>query len=163
MGVLTDYFRATDAATVVRAMQRTDGGPLVGTAQPSFDGVEAKFLDPVVVLGKLIATVKRVPWDVDLVEEAPVWPTTPTPDWADPPEGDAWVTGPWVTELGTATRDALAEVPDCEVREAVDVWVQVEELRGVPAEQMQPVVDDLIRLARRAREAGEQVYCWTCL
>jgi hypothetical protein len=41
--------------------------------------------------------------------------------------------------------------------------VQAEELRGTRVEEMLPLAEELILLARRAREAGEQLYCWMSL
>ncbi len=164
MGVLTDYFRATDAASVVQALERTNGGPLVGGERPLFDGVEAKRLDPCIVLGQLIAAITQAPWQVGLVEETSVWPTTPAPGPGDTQdEDDPWVTGPWVSELDTVVRDTLAGVRDADVVAVVATWVRTEELHPAGVEDMQPLAADLIRLARRAREADEQLYCWICL
>ncbi|MFF3918992.1 hypothetical protein ACFYZB_37185 [Streptomyces sp. NPDC001852] len=163
MGVLTDYFRAPDATTVVRALERTEGGSPVLTGF-GLDGVQAKRLDPDVVLGELVAAVCRVPWSPDLVAEVSVWPATPEPGPDGPAsEDDPWATGPWVTELDTAVRDALAGVPDADVPAAVARWVRSEELHGALAEDMQPLAEELIGLARRARAAGERLYCWICL
>ncbi|MFJ5922797.1 hypothetical protein ACIQF6_09340 [Kitasatospora sp. NPDC092948] len=164
MGVLTDYFRAADAAAVVRALERADERPLVGGRNPHFDGVEAKRLDPDLVLGELIAAIRQVPWEPGLVDERPVWPTTPEPGPDGPPdEDDPWATGPWVVELDATVRDTLAGVRDVDVPTIVASWVQAEELRPAGVEDMQPPAEELIRLARRAREAGEQLYCWICL
>ncbi|MDR3079704.1 MAG: hypothetical protein LBV60_02025 [Streptomyces sp.] len=164
MGVLTDYFRAGDAASVVQALERTGGGPLVGAQQPAFDGVEAKGVDPVVILGMLIAAVNQVPWNVDLVGETTVWPTTQAPGPDGPQdENDPWATGPWVSELGAVVRDTLAGVPDADVSAVVARWVQAEELRPASVEDMKPLAEELVRLARRAQEADEQLYCWICL
>ncbi|MFD9130498.1 hypothetical protein [Kitasatospora sp. NPDC059571] len=164
MGVLTDYFRAPGADAVRQVLERTEGGsPLVGR-RSVFDGVPSKGLDPGVVLGQLIAAIREVPWGVDLVGDTPVWPPGPVPG-PDGPEGeeDPWVTGPWVFELDAATRDTLAGVPDAAVPEVTARWVQAEELYGAAAEDMQPVTEWLIRLARNARAAGELLYCWMCL
>jgi hypothetical protein len=57
MGVLFDYFRAANAETAVRAMDRM-AGPLIGT--DAFDGVETK-IDPRVQLGKLVAFIRQFP------------------------------------------------------------------------------------------------------
>src|SRR5690348_16731250 len=101
MGVLTDYFRAPDAA-VVRALELTGGGrpDFDDGSGAGFDGVEAKRIDPVVLLGLLVAAIRREEWQPGTVPEAPVWPTTPQPG-PDGPGGedDPWTTGPWVTEL----------------------------------------------------------------
>ncbi|MEU5764093.1 hypothetical protein [Nocardia sp. NPDC047648] len=164
MGVLTDYFRAADAASVVQALERADGGPLIGVRHPAFDGVDAKGVDPMVALGQFVAVIRGVPWQVELVKETAVWPTTPAPG-PDGPEDDddPWVKGPWVTQLDTAVRDILAAVHDQDVSKLVAEWVKAEELHGARVEYMQPVAQELIELARRARAAEEQLYCWMCL
>ncbi|MFH8379328.1 hypothetical protein ACH4E7_00035 [Kitasatospora sp. NPDC018058] len=78
-------------------------------------------------------------------------------------EDDPWVTGPWVTELDDATRDALAGVPDARVPEAVAQWALAEEWGGADPADLLPLAEELIALARRARTAGERLYCWICL
>lgn len=164
MGVLTDYFRAADTASVVQAMERTDGGPLVGVSDPAFDGVDAKGVDSTVVLGKLIAAIEQVTWSVHLVKKTMVWPTTPAPGPEGPAdEDDPWATGPWVTALDNTVRDALAETDDADVARAVAEWARAEELAGVRVEDLRPLAEELIRLARRAGDQGEQLYCWECL
>ncbi|MCG6493749.1 hypothetical protein [Kitasatospora sp. A2-31] len=164
MGVLTDYFRAVDAASVVRALEQEDGGSPLTAVPPVFDGVEAKRVDPGVVLAMLIAAVRKVEWRVDLVGETTVWPTGPAPgrDGLDD-EDSPWVTGPWVSELAPQVRDALARVRDADVPAVAARWAQAEELHGAPAEEVQPLVEELVRLARRARDGGEQLYCWMSL
>ncbi|MER7703996.1 hypothetical protein ABTX81_13960 [Kitasatospora sp. NPDC097605] len=165
MGVLTDYFRAADDAAVLAALGDAEGGPLVGGGRAVFDGTEAKGVDPDVVLGQLIAVVRRVEWAVDLVGGTPVWPTTPPPGREGPAdEDDPWVTGPWVMRLDRAVRDTLAELPAAEAAEAGARWAAAtaEELPGLDGEDLRPLVEDLSGLARRAREAGEDLYCWLC-
>ncbi|MFD0279372.1 hypothetical protein ACFVHB_36515 [Kitasatospora sp. NPDC127111] len=164
MGVLTDYFRAPDAAAVVRALERADGGSPLTARPPAFDGVEAKRIDPSVVLAQLIAAVRDVPWQVDLVRETYVWPTSPAPG----PDGlededDPWVTGPWVSQLPPEVRDTLAAVHDSRLPAIAERWAQAEELHGALADDLRPVAHDLVLLAGRARDAGEQLYCWVCL
>jgi hypothetical protein len=163
MGVLTDYFRAADETSVVQALERTDGGPLVGVQHSTFDGVEAKGIDPYVVLGNLIAAIKQVPWSTNLTASETVWPTTPKPGPDGPEDDDPWATGPWVTELNAAVRDALAGVNDADVPKLVAEWTRTEELHGAQAGDIQPLAEELIQLARRARDADEQLYCWVCL
>lgn len=165
MGVLYDYFRAADAASVMRALERTDGNsPVVGDEPAVFDGVEAKGVDPAVVLGKLVAAINRVPWRVDLVQDTTVWPTGPAPDPnSDHDEDDPWMTGPWVSELDPGTRDALAGVRDADVSAVVVEWARADELRGASVEDLRPLVEELVELARRAIERGERLYCWMCL
>ncbi|MFF2956228.1 hypothetical protein ACFVVU_33360 [Kitasatospora sp. NPDC057965] len=165
MGVLTDYFRAADDGAVLAALEDAEGGPLVGGARPVFDGVEAKGVDPDVVLGQLIAVVRRVEWEADLVGGTPVWPTTPPPGREGPAdEDDPWATGPWVTRLGGAVRDTLADLPRAGLAEVSARWAATaEELPDADGEDLRPLVEELSGLARRAREAGEDLYCWICL
>ncbi|GAA3495631.1 hypothetical protein GCM10019016_027310 [Streptomyces prasinosporus] len=164
MGVLTDYFRAPNAAAPVRTPEDTEGGSPLFAEPPPFEGVDAKGLDPAVVLGQLIAAIRRTEWRVDLVDGTTVWPTSPAPGPEGPgTEDDLWATGPWVSELPPLVRDTLAGVPDSEIPAVVARRVQAEELQGVSAESMQPLAAELFRLAGRAREADEQLYCWTSL
>ncbi|MFF8917703.1 hypothetical protein ACF08M_31455 [Streptomyces sp. NPDC015032] len=164
MGALTDYFRAVDAASVVRALEQTDGESPLCAEPHVFDGVEAKHVDPAVVLAQLIAAIDRIEWRVDLVEERTVWPTSPAPGPNGPAtEDDPWVTGPWVSELGPLARDTLAGARDSDIPAVVARWVEAEELDGTRVEDMQPLAEELVRLARRARDAGDQLYCWMSL
>lgn len=79
MGVLTDYFRAADSASVVRVLEQTDGGSPLFAEPAVFDGVEAKGVDLSVVLAQLIAAIRQVEWRADLVKETTVWPSSPAP------------------------------------------------------------------------------------
>ena len=65
MGVLFDYFRAPDRE-VARLIGRRDGGPFgawEGADASEVDGIEAKGLDPDVIMGQLMAMVLDQPWD----------------------------------------------------------------------------------------------------
>ncbi|MBU5945795.1 hypothetical protein ACFT1B_25180 [Streptomyces griseoincarnatus] len=164
MGVLTDYFRAPNSAAVVQSLEETDGGSPLSAEPPRFEGVDAKGMDPAVVLGQLIAAIRGTAWRVGLVEETTVWPTSPAPGPEGPEsEDDPWATGPWVSELSPQVRDTLAGVRNFEVPAVVARWVQAEELEGASAESMRPLADELFRLAARARDAEEQLYCWMSL
>ncbi|MGF1427906.1 hypothetical protein [Kitasatospora sp. LaBMicrA B282] len=164
MGVLVDYFRAADAAAVVRALEASAGGSPLTETPRAFDGVEAKNLEPVVILGQLIAAIRQIHWRVDLVQETSVWPTSPKPG----PDGlededDPWATGPWAAELHPLVRDTLAAVRDVDLPAVVARWAQAAELRGAGAAELLPVATELVALARRAREADEQLYWWACV
>ena len=164
MGVLTDYFRAVDAASVVRAVERTESGSPLVTTPPVFDGFEAERVDPAVVPGRLIAAVDRTEWRVDLVERTTVRPASPAPGPDGPGTEDGpWVTGPWVSELRPLVRDALAGIHDVDVPAVVARWVRAEELDGARADDVRPPVEEFVRLAGRPREAGDQLHCWTSL
>ncbi|WP_406086944.1 hypothetical protein [Kitasatospora purpeofusca] len=165
MGVITDYFRAATDAAIVTALERADGTPLVGGPHPAFDGVEAKGVDPDVVLGRLIAAVRGVGWRVGLTESSPAWPTTPPPG-PDGPfdlDDDPWATGPWVLRLGRSVRDTLADLPAADVPAVAARWAAgAEELPHADAEDLRPLVEALSALAHRARTADEDLYCLVC-
>lgn len=159
MGVLYDYFRAQDSEAVAKLMAATGGGPLVRQAElPVADAVDAKGIDPSVVLGKVMSFALDVPWDVDLAGIRLVWP-----DGADEDEG---YEGPWVVVLSERARDALAEITDDRFPDLAARWSRIDELshyRDVQPEMMLSLLRELVGLARRARAAGDSLYCWMCL
>ena len=172
MSVLFDYFRAADPAAATTVMQ-LPAGPLVpgddGTA--AFDGVAANGVDPSVVLGQLVAITRGEEWTVETVTSQSVWPPPDTAQ-ADPeeawalPEDSPWTTGPWVEELDTRTRDTLADIDASRVADVAARWAQIEEFAlydDVDGDSLAPLVTDLSELARRARDAGHQLYCWSSL
>jgi hypothetical protein len=166
MGVLTDYFRAADGATVEQAMRADTTSPM--RREPGFDGVAFRELDEVVVLGRLLAAITGVEWASGLTESVPIYPPAATEpkdgDWAGLADDSPWVTGPWVTELGEGTRHALASLDPASIPAVAAGWAAAEEFDGQlnPAAAEQ-IIADLQGLARRAEEAGERLYCWTCL
>jgi hypothetical protein len=158
VGVLNDYFRAPDASAVARLMELTDGGPVGNSHEPPVDVVDAKGVEPVVTLGKLVSFVLNVPWDLHLVETKLVWP-------AKEDAGEDYE-GPWVVVLDDQTRATLAGIPDAELPEFAARWAQIEELSGygdLPPDIMIPVLTELVALARRAEEVNDHLYCWICL
>ncbi|MEV6302781.1 hypothetical protein AB0M02_25435 [Actinoplanes sp. NPDC051861] len=150
MGVLYDYFRAADAATVVRLMAENDGG-----SPDEVELVDAKGIDPVVSLGKLIGFIVDEPWSVDLVRSSLVWPSG---DELEEHEG------PWVEELGDRTRDALAGLDPARIPELATRWAGIEEFSGyADNELLASGITEMAALARNARDAGEHLYCWSSL
>ncbi|MEV4556873.1 hypothetical protein AB0K51_07720 [Kitasatospora sp. NPDC049285] len=161
MGVLTDYFRATDEASVVKV--------LTSDEQPSkaFDLVEAKGIDPIVVLGRLVAAAREVPFEAGLVAARPVWPVGPQP-WAEGAtaafaEDDPWVTGPWVMELADDVRETLAGIRASDLPELAERWARTAELQPVEPDELRPLIKELALLARRARTARQHLYCRVCV
>jgi hypothetical protein len=171
MGVLYDYFRAPGPAAVLRAMDRA-GGPLTGDAagESAFDGLDAKGIDPKVVLGQLVAFIRDVPWSVDVVATDTLWPPPETRPasreaWGELPEDSPWMTGPWLERLGADACDALAGVGDDRLPALAGPWAGIEEFGsiGPEPEVLLELLGQLVDLARRARASGDQLYCWMCL
>jgi hypothetical protein len=59
-----------------------------------------------------------------------------------------------LADLSRLTPDQIAVV--------TSKWAATEQL-GWPADETRPVVEDLVRLARRAGESGRGVYLWNCV
>lgn len=172
MGVLFDYFRASDPVAAASVME-LPAGPLVpgDEGQPPFDGVDAKGIDPAVVLGQLVAIARGVPWSTETVTSRSVRPPPDTApvsveQAAELSEDSPWFTGPWVEELDDLTRDTLADISDSRYGEIAARWAQIEgfaHYSDIIEDSLSPLVADLSGLARRARDAGHRLYCWSCL
>jgi hypothetical protein len=166
VGVLFDYFRAPDANTAKQALE-LPAGPLLPA--PAFDGVEAKAVDPTVILGQLIAFIRRTPLEPNVVGATLVCPppeNAPATEEAynELPEGSPWKEGPWLQELAPEVRDALATVDDGQLSNLAAQWVQIEEFpHGLDVKVIRLLIQELVGLARRARDSGDQLYCWSSL
>src|SRR5204862_5793274 len=127
-----------------------------------------KSIDPIVIVGQLVAAAADVEYTVDTVRTTGVWSPDITPwpgmeDGEPTPDSD-WegVTGPWVEELDDRARDVLADVEDSRVANLAEQWARIEEFgASTTGAELEPIVEDLIGLARRARKAGDHLYCWS--
>jgi hypothetical protein len=143
------------------------GGPL--SPEPAFDGVEAKRIDPCVVLGQLVAFIRGVPWHVNLVRTVLVWPPPETKPATEEqynalPEDSPWKEGPWLQELQREVRDTLATVDDARLPGLATQWARIEEFHHtMSTDDALSLIKDLVGLAGRARAAGDRLYCWTSL
>jgi len=164
MGVHFDYFRAPDAKTAMQAIDRP-GGPLY--PEPDFDGVETKGIDPRVILGQLVALIRGVPYELDMVRTMSMWPPREgapktLEEYNALPDDSPWKEdgGPLLEELDLQTRDTLASVDDGQAPALAAQWVRIEEFRNcVDAEDMRSLIQELVGLARRASNSGDQLYC----
>ena len=152
MGVLYDYFRAVDDAAAIHLAETVSGGPTVH-ADDAVDAVDLKNIEPTVHLGMLVALAEGVPWEVHLVDTALLWSGSEE--------------GPWLVSIKDTVRDILAAMATGgRLPELSAQWGRTEELSRngpLPAEQMLPVIEEITGLARRARDAGEHIYCWCSL
>lgn len=157
MGVLTDYFRAADRDAARTLLAERELGPLAPVpGLPTVDGVDAKGVDPHVVLAALVAAIAGADAVGDAVGDAPlVWP--------DEDDEAALAEGPWVVELHDTVRDALASVDDDDAAAVAARWATAEELQGATGEDLRPLVVALAELARRAVDDDDRLYGWTCL
>jgi len=118
-----------------------------------FDTVPGKGIDPVVQLGTLEEQLTGRPCD-EVV--------------ADPRSGhDLAVRDGGERVVVTVTdslRTALANANDAALERAAEPWSQTEEFWGAadPAE-LTVFLKDFARLATRAQDAGQRLYCWVCV
>jgi hypothetical protein len=142
----TDYFLAPDDAIAVTAL--TDGGPL-STDLPA---LEAKNVDPVVVLGNLEAFLTDRPYDV----------VTAQPRHGHPVSDVSSGTADQIIMAVTDTlRDALATATTAALEDAGARLATTGEVAG---SDPSGVIDFLHRLAGLARRAdGWHLYCYWAL
>jgi hypothetical protein len=169
MGVFCDYYRAANrqAATEKPDSPRAVEKPMPGV--PTFDAVDAKWIDPGVMLGQLIALVRDVAFSLDLVQTITVYPPpegapATMEEWEALPEDSPYKDGPGIEELPADVRDTLAGIPDSRLDELVEHWEQIEEFADVPPADgyLLEVLTGLRGLAQRAQEEDQAIYCWIC-
>ncbi|GGU56503.1 hypothetical protein [Lentzea flava] len=140
MGVRYDYFAAPSDEAAAKVIS---SGPV------GFRTVETKWLDPVVVMGKLEELLTgRAYGDV-------VGDPRCGKDLAVEHGGELLV-----LTVTDGLRDGLAgaDLGDVAVR-----WAGIEELRGFEVEDLRGILDELAALAAEAVERGERLYCWVCV
>jgi hypothetical protein len=150
VGVLFDYFRAPDASTAVAMLERV-GGPMAGPDAPLLDAVDGKGIDPEVMMRTLQSLLTGIPYD-----ELP-WGEmlAMTPGRKD---------GPSVWRLTVELRDVLAEAEVGRLPAIAGQWVCTEEFGDrTTAADVLPFLYEVTAMARRARQAGELLYCWCSL
>ncbi|MDG4830469.1 hypothetical protein O7627_14295 [Solwaraspora sp. WMMD1047] len=154
MGVLYDYFRAADDGAAIALMDDLVGGPsALADNGGDIDVVDLKGLDFTVILGQLVALARGVPWHAGLVGNNLIW------------SGDDGE-GPWLLSLDDATRDTLASIDDSRLPELSTQWGQIEELSSSgppPKSEVRGIIELIAGLAKRARHAGDHLYCWCSL
>ncbi|KOV69186.1 hypothetical protein [Streptomyces sp. MMG1121] len=165
MGVLYDYFHAADRRTAVERAIGPDGDWL-SEARPREAGagwLETKHTDPDVVVAKLVVFAEGIPsGGADRPEL--VWPDpdeVPYVQGTMPAAGTAWDSGMTLRELPDAWRDALAGVVEDALPMLALQWWDIEELDFADYRHAEGTVRDFVGLARRARTAGEHLYCRT--
>ena len=155
MGVYFDYFRAADDAQA-RATHEILGGPL--TEGASYDGVATKGIFPDPHLELLVAHVLGVPYERGPRTTWGLWPPPDTPPPSD--ETSLWLTDPSVERLAFRIRDVLAEVDPEQVTALAAAWAPD---ISYPADEAATAIAGLTALARRARQDGQDLYCWSSL
>ena len=138
MGVLADFY-----------LSREDEAVKYDTAADEFtDRCQFKGLT-VLELSTLWSIMRGVDWDVALMDEFPCL--------LQIDGGERLIQripAPMVSELAGLSQERIATV--------TTAWAATEEISGDPAD-IRPVVDDLVRLSRKAGESGRGLYLWNCV
>lgn len=156
MGVRYDYFHTTDRGTAIDWAVGPDrrGHPWSRLDEAGADWFEMKSLDPVVVLGQLVAYARGAGFEAGDDGPEPVWPD-PARWHAEP--------GPLIEEIPEDWRDTLAAVGDEALPGIAARWEGIEEVRFGDRQEAEECARLFVGLARRARAAGHTLYCVACL
>lgn len=156
MGVYFVYFRAEDDEHA-EATHALPGGPLGGD-EPGFDGIETKAVFPDPHVAQLVARVAGVPYERSETTSWGLWPPPDTPPPVD--ESSLWLTDPGVERLATRVRDVLAGLDAADVARIAAAWADDV---SHPVDAAAEIITRLAGLARRARDGGQELYCWSSL
>lgn len=141
MGLLSAFFiaKAEDAASY-------------GSEHPypAGDCCQYKHLSPLQA-AQILAVLRRIPYDVSLLDEFPL---------VHQESED----GPWTAKVPDDMTAALAELKESAISAQALAWSEAtkEELAW-NASDFDPIVRDLVRLARTARASGKSLFLWNCL
>jgi hypothetical protein len=111
---------------------------------------------PEVEMGMLLALAQDRPWTPDLVDTETVWPRRRLLR--------SRYQGPSIAELSGAFVRGFASIADSAVPGLVTRWAQIEEfardsqIAAGDYTYLEQVAFDIIGLARRAQEAGDNLY-----
>ncbi|WP_089155325.1 hypothetical protein [Micromonospora sp. NBS 11-29] len=151
MGILCDYFSAPTDETAA-AVADVLAGPRAA-ADPGFEVVELKGIEPTVQLGTLEALLTGR--DYDVVTRSPRWGNAV----AVRHDGEVLV-----ISLTDELHTALAAASESQLREVAVPWSETEEFwgQGEPS-ILAEVLIELGVLARRATARDERLYCRVCV
>ncbi|MEU1176847.1 hypothetical protein ABZ464_04225 [Streptomyces sp. NPDC005820] len=164
MGVLYDYFHAPDHTTAVNQAIGPDGDWLRETSleEMGADWIDAKGLDPHLVLAQLVAYAEGVPFADQQDTPELIWPALPYPQGEPVAPDSPWGTGLVLQQLPDRWRDVLAALPEDAVPMVAAQWYEIEEVDFADYLDAKDTVDMFTGLAFRARVAGARLYCRCC-
>ncbi|MBO2450900.1 hypothetical protein J4573_27650 [Actinomadura barringtoniae] len=158
MGVLCDYFRAPDREGAL-SLSLNEDGLFQAAAAADLEAMDFKGIDPVVILGKLVSLLSGDSY-MDLLLSGIPTDHIPGPELITPEQDEVIV-----VELSTLVRDTLAAATEEALAEAAPIWANTEEMAWNTwndPDEVRPVMDELVGLARRAKASGQMLYCQIC-
>ncbi|MEO5874139.1 MAG: hypothetical protein ABIS86_01030 [Streptosporangiaceae bacterium] len=155
MGVLFDYFRAPDEA-VALSLHRHPAGLVEAVASTGGTTLDLKGVDPVIMLGKLVGLLSGATYEEMLFTGIPT-DHIPKPELITAEQDEDIL-----VELSVVVRDTLAAASDQDLTEAAPIWAGTEEFGSATwkrPDDVRPMMDELVELARLAMENGQMLYC----
>ena len=140
MGLLSDFYIATEADALLY-----DTKP---TALSDSDKVSHKGITTL-ELSTLWAIVQKQEWDVAMLDEFRLI--------LDMDNGERSI-----YHIPAAFISSLTNLDADTLRRFIVEWAQTEEIECDPSE-MYPIVEDIIRLGRRAQDTDKNLYLWNCV
>lgn len=144
MGLLTDYFAASDDEAAKRVMER---GPIAARLPT----VEAKSLDPVVTM----ATLEQILVGTDAM--------TIINDSQDAVIAQVGKDGPWVASIRPSLVVGLGTPDAGRLLAAARQWAITEELADSNPQDLYEFLWNLAHLAQWALANNQRLYCWMSL
>jgi hypothetical protein len=141
MGLLSDFFIA----------KPEDASTYNGKSSfASTDCCQYKQVSPLQA-AQILAVLRGIPYEASLLREFPF-------------VHQECEDGPWTTKVPDDMTAALAHLEESEIRSQALAWsvATKEELRW-RASDFEPIVRDLIKLAREAQGGGKSLFLWNCL
>jgi hypothetical protein len=139
MGVLAELYVANDDQ---QALQYDASPDVFADRRPyrSFTALE---------LSTLWSIMQGAEWDVALMDEFPALLVV---------NGGERL----IHRLPKPMMEALAKMTLEEIQTSSEAWASTEELRCKPSD-VQPIIEGLIQLSRKASATGKAVYLWICV
>jgi hypothetical protein len=171
MGICYEYYRAEDRETALVDPERSRMDVMSSSGLPGFDVVETKWICPEVVLGQLVAFIAEVDFSLELVQTADLYPPPEGrpksgEEWDALPDDSPYREGPGIDELPVYARDVLAGMDDSRLPAIARRWGTIEGFSRFTADDgtyLLSLTEELVGLARRAKDSGQMLYCWICL
>ncbi|MGC5009914.1 hypothetical protein ACLQ2R_04030 [Streptosporangium sp. DT93] len=167
-----EYYRAADRETAIIQPEHSRVIAAPEYSVPEFDAVETKWLDPWITLNELAGLIGNVTLPTGVDTTARLYPASyPDPfpqtdeEWDALPDDSPYLGSVGIEELSTNVRDLLAGAGDAHLPGVVERWAKSEQFAYFSSDDLEylmPVAKDLIGLSRRAKEHGQQLYCWSC-
>lgn len=162
MSVLHDYFRAPDEATAIEWAVGPGGDWHMGPSldEHGVDWIDAKNLDPVVVLGQLVCFAQDATFEI-ASKPTLVWPDLD--EWPyglqRPGQESPWESGLTVERIPPSWMETLAKITDTRIAAIAGRWMETPEVYFADLAAASEIVAEFSRLASRARDRGHELFC----